>query len=267
MSWRQTDWYDTPRYYDLIFDADTEREVAFLEGIWQRHGHAATSTPCVLEPACGSGRLIAAMAGRGWKTVGFDASAAMLDFARQRCASLTPAPLLWQDRMESFVLPKSWRGGGFHLAHCLVSTFKYLQTETQAQDCLRRLRDALRPGGLLILGLHLSDYQRTRCEHERWVVRQDQVEVVCNTRTWPADRRRRLEALRNRLRVTDHGRTHQQETRWHFRTYNAAQLRRTLQTAVPDLRLVACHNFHYDLEDTRQLDDAYADIIVVLKKS
>ena len=33
----QIDWYDTPLYYDIIFDADTVEETDFLETIFDRH--------------------------------------------------------------------------------------------------------------------------------------------------------------------------------------------------------------------------------------
>ena len=32
------DWDDTPRYYDMVFDEDTNKEADFLEGLARRHG-------------------------------------------------------------------------------------------------------------------------------------------------------------------------------------------------------------------------------------
>jgi hypothetical protein len=97
------------------------------------------------------------------------------------------------------------------------------------------------------------------------VARRGRIEVVCNTHTWSADRRTRLEKLRTRLRITDAGRTHVQETHWEFRTYNAAQLRALLRK-VPELEFVECHDFTYDLAAPRRLDDSYADVLLVLRK-
>ena len=31
------DWYDTPLYYDIVFDAGTGREADFLEAVWSKH--------------------------------------------------------------------------------------------------------------------------------------------------------------------------------------------------------------------------------------
>ena len=40
VSWSAIDWYDTPRYYDIVFDTDTKREADFLEEMLRRHGRA-----------------------------------------------------------------------------------------------------------------------------------------------------------------------------------------------------------------------------------
>ena len=101
---------------------------------------------------------------------------------------------------------------------------------------------------------------------EYWVAERDGIKVTCNTHTWPADRKKRLEDLRTRLTILDSGHRHVQETRWQFRTYNAKQMR-TLLAKVPAFELVACYDFTYDLLSPRELDDSYADVVLVLKKS
>jgi SAM-dependent methyltransferase len=259
----QADWYDTPLYYDIIFDADTEKEADFLEAIMQRHGKAGRRKALrILEPACGSGRLIEALAKRGHVISGFDLNEHMLDYSRERLKSAKLKARLWQDRMEDFEVP---RGQLFDLAHCLVSTFKYVLTESGAAAHLQRVASSLKEGGLYVLGLHLTDYSQSTEDHERWAGEREAIKVTCNTHTWPADQKARTEKLRTRLRITREGRTQMQETHWQFRTYNAAQLKRLLSKA-PDFELVACHDFTYDLTDERKLDDSYADIVLVLRK-
>jgi len=258
------DWYDTPLYYDIVFDDGTAQEADFLEAAYIKYTQPGKGRR-LFEPACGSGRLALEMARRGWEVSGFDGNANMIEFAKQRMASAGLKAKLWEDWMQSFTLPKGVKGG-FDLAHCLVSTFKYLHAEKDAAECLRRVAAALRPGGLFFLGLHLTDYERGGAEHERWVAKRGKVEVVCNTRTWPADPKTRLENLRTRLRITDAGRTHAQETRWQFRTYNAAQLKALLRK-VPELEFVECYDFTYDLAEPRRLDDSYADVLIVLRKT
>ncbi len=263
MPTEQRDWYDTPHYYDIVFDEGTQREADFLEAATQRYGTAGGRR--LLEPACGSGRLALELARRGWEVSGFDGNASMVAYARERLQRRRGITAhLWEDQMQDFTLPCGVRGG-FDMAHCLVSTFKYLLTEKDATACLRCVAAALRPGGLFFLGLHLTDYHRRSFEHERWVAQRGKTEVVCNTRTWPADSHTRLEKLRTRLRITSAGLTHTQETHWYFRTYDAAQLRALLRK-VPALELIACHDFTYDLATPRALDDSYADVLLVLRR-
>lgn len=273
---KQRDWYDTPLYYDIIFDVDTPREADFLEILWTRHTLPASAHPDsprrVLEPACGSGRLIHELAHRGWETAGFDANPNTLRFARERLKRerLGKRAHLWEDRMESFRLPLELGSDfpGFDLAHCLVSSFKYLSSDRAAEAHLRLMASSLRPGGVYILGIHLTDYTHQRVTHERWVAERDGVHVVCNTRTWPPHRRLREERMRSRLKVTFPGTDRapeRQETHWAFRTYSARQAKALLK-AVPELEVAACYDFNYDAERQRKFDDSYADIVLVLRR-
>lgn len=259
----ERDWYDTPLYYDIIFDADTPREAAFLEALHQRHGRPLRRRPRLLEPACGSGRLLLAMARRGWQVSGFDGNPSMLAFARQRLRKAAVRARLWQDWLQSFEAPKSM--GKVDLAHILVSSFKYLLSEQDACNCLRRIANALHPGGLMVLGIHLSDYQNRDGEVERWSASRGRIKVRCETRTQPAQKRRRLEDISTCLSIRDGSKTHRQITHWQFRTYNAAQLRQLLR-ALPEFELLACHDFQHDIQAERRLDDEYSDIVLVLRR-
>lgn len=262
MALEQRDWYDTPLYFDIIYGADTPKESAFLDGVWERYGKTRIRrVKRMLEAASGSGRMMEAMLKRGWKVDGFDVNERMVMHAKERLNG-EPGWRLWKDSLMGFEVPK---GRQYEVVHCLVSTFKYLLSEAEALASLRRMAEVLAPGGLLVLGLHLTDYARKGCEHERWVEERDGVRVVCNTRNWPADRRRRVERARTRMKVTEGSLTREQETVWEFRTYNAAELKR-LFGMVPELERLACFDFHYDLASERKLDDEYADVVVVLRK-
>ena len=201
---------------------------------------------------------------RGWKPAGFDANPAMLAFARERLKEENIPALLWEDRMERFTVPRDKK---FDVVHCLVSTFKYLLTEGDALATLRRVAEVLKPGGIFVLGLHLTNPREPRVSHERWVATRAGVEVVCNTRTWPVAPGTRTETMRSRLRITlPDGSVRRQETRWTVRCYSSGELRRLL-AKVPALRVVACHDFRHDPEEHRKFDDSYADLVIILKKS
>jgi SAM-dependent methyltransferase len=260
------DWYDHPRYYDIVFDPDTPREVDFLEDIHTAYGRPVARRR-VLEPACGSGRLIAEFARRGWTAIGFDLNERMLEYARARpLRSPAARPLhVFAARMESFE-----PCGPVDFAFCLLSTFKYVLTGRGAAAHLRRVAASLARGGLYAVGIHLTDYSRRNLDHERWAGESGGTRVVSVTDTWPANRRTRIERLRNRMVVRermDDGsmRTQRIETSWRCRTYDAGQLR-SLIACVPEFEVVACHDFNHDIHLTRELDDSKEDIVVVLRK-
>ncbi|MCB9914980.1 MAG: class I SAM-dependent methyltransferase [Planctomycetes bacterium] len=258
MSWQAIDWYDTPRYYDLIFDADTGVEADFLEAAAERYGKRGRRR--VLEPACGSGRHVVELARRGWSVTGYDLSQPMLDYARERLDAAGLDARLALGALESYAPP-----GRYELAHCLVSTFKYVMDEAGARAHLEHVARALVPGGVYLLGFHLSDYDRAKRARERWTAREGRTEVVCNIQSWPPERGTRRERVRSRLAVREGRRELRSETEWWFRTYDARQARR-LFASVPALELVAVHDFTYDLDYVRELDDTQEDCMFVLRK-
>ena len=257
-SFELLDWYDTPRYYDLVFDVDTGREADFLEAASARYGRPRGRR--VLEPACGSGRLVVELARRGWNVTGFDLSEPMLDYAEQRLARRGLEARLEVGRLEAMK-----HGPRFDLVHCLVSTFKYVPDEAGARTHLEGVARALRPGGIYVLGFHLSEYDNSSRVRERWVVERGRTKVVCNIQSWPPDRRQRAERVRSRLVVSERGREKRSETEWTFRTYNASQVRRLFRS-VPALELVAVHDMVYDIDWTRELDDTQLDCVFVLRR-
>ncbi|MCP3103283.1 class I SAM-dependent methyltransferase [Myxococcus sp. K15C18031901] len=258
---KRTDWYEHPAYYEAIFGTDTVREVDFLEALSARHG---TGGSLWLEPACGAGRLVAEAAKRGKKVVGYDISDAMLAHSRKR---LTPAQRrrvkLSQSRMEEFFVPSL--EGKVDVAHNLVSTFRYLDSEAAALAHLKGTRRLLKPDGLYVLGFHLTDYARTAPEHERWVGRVGEDAVVCNTHEGLPERRARRSPMRNRLRVTGPGKDWLIETTWNFRTYSGPQAQKLFRDAGLDV--VAVYDFDYDLAAPVARGSLRLDRVFVLKPS
>lgn len=261
-SFHAGDWYrDAPRYYDLIFDQGTAQETEFIEACISRHAIARGKR--LLEPACGTGRLMQSLRSRGWQTDGYDLSDEMLQMARERLTDKAGAKK-WQvvnGRLESFVTPARYTA-----AYNLVSTFKYLLTEDDASAHLTHTAASLLPGGIYILGLHLSDYDDRRLMRERWHAQEGKTHVTCNIQSWPACRRKRQEVVRSRLIVRRGAKSQKLETTWDFRTYDAAQLKRLLKS-VPDLQLVGAYDFCHDIERARTIHDEQLDLVLVLRRA
>ena len=56
----------------MVYADYTKKETRFIEGIMRRHGPKLDGPMRVLEPACGSGRLLESLAARGHVVHGFD---------------------------------------------------------------------------------------------------------------------------------------------------------------------------------------------------
>src|ERR1044071_8333663 len=65
-------WYDYPQYYDIAFQAYTQHEADFIEAACRKY--CPFDVRRLLEPACGSGRLVTELAARGYQMTGFDLS-------------------------------------------------------------------------------------------------------------------------------------------------------------------------------------------------
>jgi len=137
----------------------------------------------VLEPACGTGRVLDPLARRGLQVVGFDSSPDMLARARERLGDLASRVRLGQAALGD-PLPL----GSFHLVLLALDAFGFVYETAGQIDFLERIRDSMAAQGLLVLDLvHaslLSDQpqgipvlQRSAFDEEigarvsKWVVR------------------------------------------------------------------------------------------------
>jgi SAM-dependent methyltransferase len=197
------------------------------------------------------------MGKRGWRMTGFDLSEGMVAMARKRA----PRAEVRGQAMQSFRVPR----GGFELAFNLLSTFKHVLSERDARAHLRLMADALRPGGLYLLGVHLSEYEDRQRRRERWEASRGRVHVVCNLQRWPADPARRRERVRSRLKVTEHGVTSGYETHFAFRTYDVDQLGALLRSEKRFAH-VASYGFDHDIERPIDLWGNRLDFVLVLRR-
>jgi SAM-dependent methyltransferase len=102
----------------------------------------------VLEPAAGNGRVLLPLLEAGYDMQGFDASPEMLDYCRRECAQRGFAPKLDLQRFEDFKAERA-----FDAIILPAGSFQLIVDAAAARDVLRRFREALRPGGRLIVDL------------------------------------------------------------------------------------------------------------------
>jgi SAM-dependent methyltransferase len=141
---------------------DIDKPYFFLPDTAFHLERLARVTGPVLEPACGTGRTLVPLLDAGHDVTGFDASPDMLARCRARCAERGHNPPLSQQRFEDFRYPSP-----FAAILIPVGTFTLIDDFAVAMSVLRRFRDHLMPGGLLIADLGTLADMRDRGEDRR----------------------------------------------------------------------------------------------------
>src|SRR5437762_578281 len=148
-------WYDHPQYYDIAFQVYTEREADFIEAACRKY--CPFDARRLLEPACGTGRLITELAARGYQVTGFDISQPALRYLRRRLKRRRLHADTFEAEMSDFRVGRS-----ADAAYCMVNTFRHLLTEQAARGHLECIAGSLRPGGIYVLGMNLLPSDATR---------------------------------------------------------------------------------------------------------
>jgi SAM-dependent methyltransferase len=254
----QADWYDYPEYYDIAFRSETRLEADFIEAACRKYG--VPETQRLLEPACGTGRLIAELAARGYQVAGLDLSTPSLAYSRRRLARRRLAADLFHADMADFRLDQP-----VDAAYCTFDGFRHLLSEDAARRHLQCVADALRPGGIYVLGFHLLPPDAAEECIERWTAQHGRTRVTVTLRVLETDRRRRVETLRVCLLVRSGARTVRLRHDFQFRMYTASQFRRLL-ARVPSLELCDVYDFWYEIDHPLELNDQISDTVFILRK-
>ncbi len=257
----EASWYDYPEYYDLAFRSETQREVDFIENACRKY----CSFPIrkgrfrLLEPGCGSGRLVVEMARRGYRVSAFDTNPNALQFLRQRLSALgLRGRCFWTDMAD-------FARGPYHAAYCTMNTFRHLLTEKKARRHLQCVARGLLPGGIYVLGFHLLPLDVSEEDCERWSEVDGDTRVTATLRVQSTDRRRRIEHLRLSLRVRTPAEDLRIRSEFPFRLYTARQFRRLL-ASVPDFELCDVYDFWYEIERPLELNEERTDTVFVLRR-
>lgn len=251
-------WYDYPAFYDMGFRDETKPEADFFEQAFKKYAQGPVKK--IFEPGCGSGRLVVEMAARGYKVTGFDLSDTSLRYLQQRLNRKKLQANLRIADMSNFSL-----GQTYDAAFNTFNTFRHLTDEKSAQAHLKHVADHLRPGGLFILGLHLFPPGCDPMGSERWKVKKGKTEVTYTLKVIDIEPRKRLEHLRIIMSIQAPTGKRQLKAEFPLRTYNATQVKKTLQSETR-FELCDIFDFWYQIDEPQKLDNEIVDTVVVLRK-
>ena len=189
--------YHLPSLYDILHTPGTAEDVTCYERIARRFGVAPQRW---LEPGCGSGRHLRVLAGRGYRATGFDRDAQMVAYAQASLKNRGLQARVFSADMERF----AGRLGRqrFDLAINPFSTIRHLMSDRAMQRHFSEIANALRPGGIYLVGISLANYARDRLETDLWLANRGRCHLRQEISYRPASPQQRIEQVESRLRIT-----------------------------------------------------------------
>ena len=251
--------YDYPHYYDLVYGSDWKAEHDFLVGVFARHARRPVRR--VLEPACGTGRLMFRLARSGFQICGFDLNERAVQYCNRRLEKHGFPATAWIADMADFAVPRP-----VCAAFNMINSFRHLQRHEQAVSHLRCIQKALRSGGVYVLGLHLCPTKGTPAERESWSARRGHLSVQTDMQLVEQPKGKRFERYRMTYDVWTPTRHEVLEDEFTFRTYSRTQFEQELLGEVPELVIQQTYDFGYDLQNPVAVHAETQDVVYVLQK-
>lgn len=250
--------YDYPKYYDLVYGSDWQAEFEFLEDCFEIHTELVVER--LFEPACGTGRLLVKFAEAGYEVSGLDLNEKAIDYCNKRLAKGGFDEMAFVGDMTDFEL-----AGPVDAAFNTINSFRHLATEQQAHDHLRCMADCLKPGGLYILGLHLTPTATEPMQEESWSARRGNLAVCSRLWVEESDLQTRQERVGMSFDVYTPTKQMRIVDEISFRIYTAPQMKKLL-ASLPELEVAAIYDFGYDVGKPIEIGPETEDVVFVLRK-
>ena len=253
-------WYNLPVYYDVSFSHEMSDELAFLKAIFRKFCKA--SRPKLLEPACGTGRLIVPLAHSGFDCTGFDLNEYALDYLQKKLYRRKLKANIFNADMSHFNVKEKH----YDAAFCTVDTFRHLLTEAEAEQHLLNVAKSLKNGAFYVLGLHLiPEKGRVRNSVIRWTNRRGKLTVKTSMTMIDTDKKKRTETLKVVLKPQSIKNNEQHTSVYQLRTYTLKQLMKLIEkTAV--FSIENAYDEYYDLSKPITLNAKSQYAVLILRK-
>ncbi len=203
-----------PEVYDQ--EETQTHDVKFIKKLLQN-----TNCSRILEPFCGTGRILLPLAEEGYEIVGIDSSAGMLKRLREKLHKLPQSVQERVDIIQSDLTVSDWPKGFYAVllaGNCLYE----LADVSEQQEIVRKAIDSLKPQGFLFVDNDNMDGELSEswCRIDREVESfpsgqcRDRTQLQGYTKTTWVDRKRRIWRAQRRLEIT-YPNGKKEERRWH----------------------------------------------------
>ena len=252
-------YYDEPRYYDIAFGQDIEREAGFVNAVLAKH--ARREVRSVLDIACGTGRFTLELARQGFDATGLDLSRAMLAYTRDRAHDESLLVELFAKDMTAFQLFRR-----YDAAICMTGSLNYLVGADRLKSHFSSVADHLRQGGVYLIDLAVAAGDGTQLPSPReWTGKRDTVEVTARYEVEPGGESSGIARERLTLVGRERGweRVWEQESNVHIGTWDQF---RALIATIGGFEVAAAYA-DFSLEAIYEGGDGGNRVLVVLVKT
>ena len=240
--------YLQPVLYDVVNTPETAREVGALQRAARRFARTSGPGSAWLEPACGTGRYLRVLAGRGRIVRGYDPLAEMLAYADRRLATLGTKHRL---AVNSFTDPLPRSITPADVAFCPVNSVRHLTDDAAMLTHLAQIARSLTPGGVYLVGIDLRDPGRVPDE-DVWEATRGSLSVQQIIQYLPPTGRARTERVIVELVVTRPRGVEHHSYAYDLRTYTERQWRDLIGHSA-FRRVATCDQHGRPVEGTARL--------------
>lgn len=251
-------WYNLPVYYDVSFSHEMRDELQFLKKICESYRYRGRLR--LLEPACGTGRLLLPLAKNGFDCTGLDINPHSLCYLKDKLQRQGLHARVIHADMSDFRI--RYR---FDIAFCTVDTFRHLLTEQQALAHLQCMAKALKPAGIYVLGLHLLTDVEIKSRVIRWKNSRGRLTVKTTMSLVELDRKKRRETLKVVLQPVTNVNKEKHVSIYDLRTYTLKQFQNLLAKSG-QFRIITAYDEYYDLNSPIQLNDRSEYAVFILER-
>lgn len=150
------DWFNSP-YYHLLYNNRDDREAAAFIDKLLTYLHPVADAE-MLDVACGRGRHAKYLADKGYYVTGIDLS----------IESINAAKKMENEHLSFFQhdMRLPFRVNYFDVVFNFFTSFGYFESQRDNDNALRTLKNALKPGGKLVLDYLNSNYVATHLVYD-----------------------------------------------------------------------------------------------------
>lgn len=250
--------YSHPEIYDIAFSWDLVEEIRFFKRVFE------TNVPFpvkhVLEPACGTGRMLRALAGAGFQVTGYDDNPFMVQYAKDSIAADGKNAGVLLAEMASAEIQ-----GEFDAAVNSINSIGYLHSDDDIVSHLKATGSSLRDNGVYVLHLNFA-HKGELPAGDFWTLERGGIRVNTSWRILNEDRESRLCHQVCTIVVERNGKTGRYEESHTLRLWQFSDLEKLARNSEA-FEVAAIYGEDFvALEDKEYVSGEHGNVYVILRK-